>query len=96
MADVPYASRKQVLALNAELRKERRPFALPDGSGHMAFQVPAHTYWILVAKYPELGASDPDIARRAWYKFLNTEEGAVYKVNTHEGRTARRTGIIVK
>lgn len=92
----PYASRKAVLGLNEELRKERRPFALPDHSGHVAFQMPTLDYYAWVMKYPELGASDPQIARNAWRKFLNSDDGAKYKINPLEGRRARATGIIIR
>jgi len=88
--------RALVLALNEELRKDRHPFALPDQSGHVAFQVPTLDYIAWTQKYPELGSSDPQIAKNAWRKFLNTEEGAQYKINSHEGKRARVTGVIIK
>lgn len=86
-----------LLKLNEELRKERYTFATPDESGHVAFQCPTHHYWYWVNKYPELGAADPVIARRAWLKFLNTDEGARYKVNPREGkRDPLNDGIIIR
>lgn len=96
MSEPRHASRIEVQGMNAELRKERRTFALPDHSGHVAFQVDTFNYWRLVHKYPDLGAADPTIARRAWLKFLNTEEGAPYKVNRTEGRRMPTHRIIVK
>lgn len=83
---VPYMSAEAVNRLNEELRKERNSFALPDHSGHVAFQMDAHAYWFWVWKIPDLGCSDAQISRRAWIKFLNTEAGARYKVNPREGR----------
>lgn len=88
--------RKQVCELNEELRKTRRSMALPDESGHVAFQIDAASYWRWTLVYPELGASDPVIARRAWLKFLNTDEGRPYKVNPTEGRRMPTHGIIVR
>lgn len=83
---IPYASAEFVNGLNAELRKERNAFALPDHSGHVAFQMDAAHYWYWVHKIPDLGCSDAQISRRAWIKFLNTEHGARYKVNPTEGK----------
>ncbi len=88
--------RELVLALNQELRKERRPFALPDHSGHVAFQIHSDDYWFWVTVYPELGASDPVVARKAWLWFLNTEKGAKYKVNPTEGKKMPVNGIIIR
>lgn len=70
--------------------------ALPDHSGHVAFVMGAVDYTWWTFKYPELGASDPQIARRAWLKFLNTDEGAKYKVNRTEGKRMPTNGIIVR
>ncbi len=90
-------TRRAVLELNAELRKVRGTFAAPDqDSGHLAFLIPRLDYYFFTSKYPDLAASDPLIAGRAWCRFLNTDEGAKYKVNPTEGRTARRTGVIIK
>lgn len=83
---VPYTSAYAVNRLNEELRKERGTFALPDQSGHVAFQMDAASYWFWVWKIPELGASDPDVAKPAWRKFLNSEIGSRYKVNPREGK----------
>lgn len=91
-----YTPRKTVLALNAELRKKRRTFALPDHSGHIAFQMAALDYWAWVHKYPELGASDPTVARKAWMKFLNSDEGAQYKVNPTEGKRTHFVPLLSK
>lgn len=93
-----YADRDAVLGLNQELRKDRRSHALPDQSGHAAFQMPAEDYWWWTVKYPELAASDPEIARNAWTKFLNSDEGKKYKINPHEGvKGAPFTrGVIIK
>jgi hypothetical protein len=88
--------RREILEFNAELRKHRRAFGLPDSSGHVAFMVPTLDYIAWCEKIPELGAADPQIARLAWMKFLNSEEGSKYKINPSEGKKARRTGIIVK
>ena len=39
-------ARRSVLELNAELRKDRRTFAAPDGdSGHMAFFIPEEDFY---------------------------------------------------
>jgi len=89
-------NRREVLALNAELRKTRNSFALPDQSGHILFQVPTLDYIAWTNKYPELAASDPAVAKPAWRKFLNSDEGRQYKINPREGQRARATGIIVK
>lgn len=86
---IPYMSAEAVNTLNAELRKERNSFALPDHSGHVAFQMDAMAYWYWVHKIPDLGCSDAQIARRAWIKFLNTDAGAKYKVNPLEGKRLR-------
>lgn len=88
--------RDLVCALNYELRKERRPFAMPDGSGHVAFQIDAKSYWFWVAIYPELGASDPIVARKAWLWFLNTDNGRRFKVNPTEGKRMPVNGIIIR
>jgi hypothetical protein len=91
-----YAPRKLVLAINEALRKDRRTFALPDHSGHVFFQCPVLDYYAWTKKYPELGASDPQIARRAWLKFLNTDEGAQYKINPYDGRKRYRVPLLSK
>jgi hypothetical protein len=49
---------KAVLALNEELRKDRRPFALPDHSGHVAFQMSTLEYFYWTMRIPDLAASD--------------------------------------
>ena len=100
-SSIPYMSPQAVNALNEELRKDRFAFALPDNSGHVMWQMSAQEYWYWVWKNPDLGASDPQIAREAWRKFLNTELGQRYKVNPREGQRmaldARRDHrIIVK
>jgi len=88
-----------VARINEELRKERSNMALPDHSGHVAFQMDAYAYWYWTTKIPDLGCSDAQISRRAWLKFLNTEAGARYKVNPTEGRklpgTVMRSRIVV-
>ena len=93
-----HAPRGAVLEMNQELRKERKPYALPDQSGHVAFQMPSTDYWFWVFKYPELGASDPDIARKAWRKFLQSDEGKPYLINPHEGKQGApfTRGVIVR
>lgn len=96
MSQVPYMSPAAVLALNEELRKDRRPFALPDQSGHVAWQMSTLEYFYWTMRIPDLGAHDPQIARNAWIKFLNTEQGARYKVNRMEGRRTPDTRIIVR
>jgi hypothetical protein len=58
--------------------------------------MPPVDYVWFTNKYPELAASDPQIARRAWLKFLNTDEGAKYKVNRTEGKRAPVDGVIVR
>lgn len=94
---MPDPVRKAVLEFNQELRKGRGTFAAPDqDSGHLSFLIPKLDYYFFTTKYPELAASDPVIAGNAWKRFLNTDEGAKYKVNRTEGRRMRRTGIIVK
>ena len=84
------------MALNQELRKERRTHALPDASGHVAFQMSAMSYYFWTDRYPDLKASDPQIARNAWRKFLNSDEGQRFKINPHEGKRAPATRIVVK
>lgn len=92
----PYLSPHAVLKLNEELRKDRRPYALPDQSGHVAFQMSTLEYFYWTLRIPDLGASDPQIARNAWIKFLNTDEGKRYKVNPTEGKRMPTDGIIVR
>ena len=91
-------SPRAILRLNAELRKERRTMALPDQSGRMLFSMPERAYWYWVRRYPELGASDPDVARRAWQKFLRSDEGRPFLVNSREGKREPNgpRGIIVR
>ena len=88
--------KSSVLAFNEELRKERRPFALPDQSGHVQFQMDAKAYMYWTMRYPELAAHDAQIARNAWRKFLNSDEGARYKVNPAEGKRMPTDGIIIR
>lgn len=88
--------RRALLERNQELRKHRQPFALPDHSGHVAFEMPSLDYWYWTWKYPELAASDPIVARKAWNRFLNTPEGEKYKINPTEGRRAPVDRIIVR
>jgi hypothetical protein len=87
---------KAVLALNEELRKDRRPFALPDHSGHVAFQMSTLEYFYWTMRIPDLAASDAQIARNAWVKFLNTDAGRRYKVNPTEGKRMPTDGVIVR
>lgn len=88
--------RERILGFNAEMRKNRRTFATPDNSGHVAFIVPTLDYIAWCQKYPELGASDPQIARKAWMKFLNTPEGEKYKINPTEGRRVHNVPLLSK
>lgn len=90
----PYMSPTAVLNLNAELRKDRRPFALPDHSGHIAFQMSTLEYFYWTMRRPDLAAHDPQIARQAWMKFLNSDDGRRYKVNPTEGKRMPVHGII--
>lgn len=69
---------------------------LPDHSGHVMFIMSAVDYTWWTAKYPELAASDPQIARRAWIKFLNSDDGAKYKVNRTEGKRMPVDRVIVR
>lgn len=94
---IPYVSSERVLALNQELRKDsNNARALPDHSGHVAFQMSAADYWYWTTRFPDLGASDPQIVRQAWTKFLRGDDGRKYCINPHEAKTQRRTGIIVR
>lgn len=89
--------RRACLAYNEEARKERRTFAVPDNSGHVAFNCPEMDYWYHTTfTDPELGASDPVIARNAWRKFLRTEIGRKYLLNPTEGKRMPATGIIIR
>lgn len=92
------ANRARCLAFNEELRKDRKPFALPDSSGHVAFQMPELDYWYWVYRNPDLGASDAVIAKKAWEKFLRTDEGRPYLINPNEGKKMPNAprGIIVR
>lgn len=94
---VPYVSSEAVLALNEQLRKDsNNPRALPDHSGHVAFQMSAADYMYWTLRYPDLAASDAQIARQAWAKFLRSDDGRKYTINPHEARKTRSTGIIIK
>lgn len=91
------ARRRQMLERNAELRKDRHNArALPDHSGHIAFALPEADYWYWTFVYPDLACPDPIIARRAWEKFLNTDEGRGYKLNPHEGKRIPVHRILVR
>ncbi len=91
-------SRQRLAALqfNEQQRKQRRTFATPDHSGHVAFNMPQMDFWWWTSVKPELAAADPDIAKRAWLKFLNSDEGAKYKVNPKEGKRAAVDRVIVR
>lgn len=94
---VPYVSSEAVLALNQELRKDgNNARALPDQSGHVAFQMSAADYMYWTLRYPDLAASDSQIARQAWAKFLRSDDGRKYTINPNEARKTRRTGVIIK
>lgn len=89
--------RRAVLDFNQRLRKEGGTFAAPDqDSGHLSFLIPRPDYYFFTTKYPELAASDPVIAGLAWRRFLNTDEGAKYKINRHEGKRRPVDGVIVR
>ena len=51
-------------------------------------------YWTM--RRPDLAASDPQIARNAWIKFLNSDDGRKFKVNPTEGKRMPTDGIIIK
>jgi hypothetical protein len=51
-------------------------------------------YWTM--RNPDLRASDPQIARQAWMKFLNSDDGQKYKINPREGRRMPSDGIIIR
>lgn len=89
-------SRLRALQFAEQQRKQRRTHALPDHSGRMAFVMPQMDFWWFTQKYPELAASDPQIARNAWKKFLNSEEGSKYKLNPKEGKRAPVDRVIVR
>lgn len=91
-----YADHKTVATINQELRKNRRTFALPDNSGHVMWQMDALSYYAWTAKYPELAAHDPQICRNAWIKFLNSDEGARYKINPYEGKRTFNVPLVSK
>lgn len=94
---VPYMSSEAVLALNERLRKDaNNARALPDQSGHVAFQMSSADYFYWTLRYPDLAASDAQIARNAWRKFLASDDGRKYTVNPHEARKTRRTGVIIR
>lgn len=86
----------KILDLNAELRKTRCTRATPDESGHVAFSMPEADYWLWTQKYPDLAAPDSEIARRAWTKFLRSDEGRPYCINPTEGKRMPTDGIIVR
>jgi hypothetical protein len=91
------AERDQILRHNQELRKERRTNALPDHSGRVQFSMHETDYWAAVLKNPDLVRGDGQQRLKAWQKFLNSEEGAKFKVNPHEGkRTPTHKGIILR
>lgn len=90
------AKRKQLLAFNQELRKEAAPMALPDNSGYLQFFMPELDYYFWIHKNPDLRAPDSEIRKRAWTKFLRSDDGRKYTVNPNEGRQLPNHGIIVR
>lgn len=89
--------RLEILNLNAELRKRRGTNALPDQSGYVQFSMHELDYWAAVMRNPDLRLGDGEQRRRAWARFLNSEEGAKFKINPHEGKkTPTHHGIIVR
>jgi hypothetical protein len=90
-------SREATLELAAELRKDRRTNALPDDSGHLGFIMPEADFYFWVWRYPELASHDAETNKRAWLKFLASDEGRKYCVNPRDFRPAPlRRGVIVR
>lgn len=54
-------------------------------------------YWAAVMRNPDLVRGDGQQRHKAWQKFLNSDEGAKYKLNSREGkRVATPKGIIIR
>jgi hypothetical protein len=89
--------RRRILEFNERKRRERSTNALPDQSGRVQWSMHSTDYWASVLRYPELRLGDGQQRHKAWQKFLNTEEGAKFKINPHEGkRVATPKGIIIR
>lgn len=91
-------NRRRSLEFNELARKQRRTWSTPDESGHVAFQMHEldYWYWTTQERWRELAASDPEIARKAWIRFLNSPEGSKYKLNPTEGKRSPVHRIIVR
>jgi hypothetical protein len=88
---------RAALAFNEEARKAQTPGALPDDSGHVAFNMPELDYYYWIWRKPELRNGDAESIRKAWREFLNSPDGERYKLNKREGKKAPRLrGIVVK
>lgn len=91
------AERKRILEFNERKRRERSTDALPDQSGRVQFSMHETDYWAAVYRFPELRLGDGEQRMKAWRKFLNSEEGAKFKINPREGkRSVTPRGIIVR
>jgi hypothetical protein len=90
------AERAKLLAFNEQLRKEQKPFALPGGDGYLQFFMPELDYYYWIWRNPDLRAGDPEIRKKAWSKFLRSDDGRKYTVNPNEGRKLPNSGIIVR
>jgi hypothetical protein len=91
------ADRKRILEFNEAKRRERSTNALPDQSGRIQFSMHETDYWAAVYRFPELRLGDGEQRRKAWQKFLNSEEGAKFKINPREGKHVKTPrGIIVR
>jgi hypothetical protein len=59
--------------------------------------MPEIDYWRWILKYPELRLGDSDQRKRAWQRFLRTEEGRPYVINAYEGRKSpTHHGVLVR
>lgn len=75
--------------------------ALPDDSGHVAYQIPEMDFWFHCRRPgdPEghgydLMCPDSDIARKEFLRLI--KDHPEYKVNRHEGRRRAVDRIIVR
>lgn len=79
---------RSVLELAAELRKERRTNAVPDDSGHVGFIMSEAQFYYWLWRYPELASHDAETNKRAWKRFLASDEGRPFCVNPRDFRRA--------
>jgi hypothetical protein len=82
--------RRAHLEFVRDLREGTRPRPQNAGFGAVALSIPELDYYILLARFPELGCKDPETRTRAWGKFIRSPLSEPYRVRRNDGKRIAR------